>query len=81
MFLLDYSLTIYKSADFQNRYAIVYLLFSTSIMFYILISEFGPHPTESEIALTIQVVSQKVILLILIITIYLQTWGIHKLTK
>ena len=50
-------------------------------MIYIIISEFGPNPKDSELSLTIQVISQKLILIIQILTIYCQTLGIKKLNK
>ena len=56
-----------------------YLIFTFSILIYIIISELGPDPTLDLFALTLQVVSQKMILLILMAAIYIQTLGLKKL--
>ena len=76
---LCYSIIIYRSDFINNKYAMGYLVFAISILAYIFISELGPSPKNSELALTIQVVAQKIILLILIAAVYLQTLGIQKL--
>ena len=76
---LCYSYIIYFTDFIENKYALYYLAFAFSILAYIFISELGPSPKESELALTIQVISQKIILLILVITVYLQSLGIQKL--
>ena len=74
-----YSVIIYRSDFIDNKYATGYLFFAISILVYIFISELGPNPAESELALTIQVVSQKIILLILISAVYFQTLGLKKI--
>ena len=74
-----YSVIIYRSYFIENKYAAGYLLFSLSILTYIFISELGPSPLESELALTIQVVSQKIILVVFISAIFFQTLGFKKL--
>jgi hypothetical membrane protein len=76
---LCYSIVIFRYSQLENKYAGGYLAFTFSILLYILISEFGPDPKISQFALTLQVVSQKVILLILIASIYIQTLGLKKL--
>ena len=76
---LCYSMVIFLHSQFENKYAMGYLLFTLSILFYILISELGPSPKEVPWALTLQVVSQKMILLILMGAIYIQTIGLKKL--
>ena len=76
---LCYSMVIFLHSQFENKYAMGYLLFTLSILFYILISELGPSPKEVPWALTLQVVSQKMILLILLSAIYIQTIGLKKL--
>jgi hypothetical protein len=48
---------------------------------YILISELGPNPKMSQFALSLQVVSQKVILIIFMFAVYIQTLGLQKLYK
>ncbi|MBC8256438.1 MAG: hypothetical protein H8E85_03935 [Candidatus Marinimicrobia bacterium] len=76
---LCYSLVIYRHSHFENKYALGYLVFTFSILLYILISELGPDPKVNQFALTVQVVSQKMILLILMCAIYIQTIGLKKL--
>ena len=76
---LCYSMVIFRHPQFENKYAIGYLVFTFSILIYIIISEFGPDPTVDLFALTLQVVSQKMILLILMAAIYIQTIGLKKL--
>ena len=76
---LCYSIIIYRSDFIENKYALYYLVFAFSILAFIFVSELGPSPKESELALSIQVISQKIILLILVFTVYLQTLGIKKL--
>jgi hypothetical membrane protein len=76
---LCYSIVIFRHSKFENKYAMGYLVFTFSILLYILISELGPSPKEVPWALTLQVVSQKMILLILMAAIYIQTMGLKKL--
>jgi len=77
---LCYSIVIFRHYKFENKYAIGYLLFALSILIYIIISELGPDPKVDQFALTVQVVSQKLILLILMAAIYIQTIGLKKLS-
>ena len=76
---LCYSMVIFRHPRFENKYAMGYLVFTFSILIYIIISELGPDPTVDLFALTLQVVSQKMILLVLIAAIYIQTLGLKKL--
>ena len=76
---LFYSYIIYKHPKIENYYSLGYIIFSLSILIYILISEFGPPPNKNEYALFFQVVSQKLILIIFMIAIYIQTIGIEKI--
>jgi len=76
---LCYSIVIFRHDRLENKFASGYLVFTFSILLYILISELGPDPKISSFALTLQVVSQKLILLILMCSIYIQTQGLKKL--
>ena len=78
---LCYSIVIFKHAQFENKFAMGYLVFALSILLYILVSELGPDPKIDQFALVLQVVSQKIILLILMASIYIQTLGLQKLHK
>ena len=83
MFLasLFYTIVIFNHPTFENKYTGGYLVFSVAILIYILISELGPGPKVSHFALILQVVSQKIILLIFMVAIYIQTLGLKKLQK
>ena len=76
---LCYSWVIFRHYKLDNRYAFGYIVFTFSILLYILISELGPDPKINQIALILQAVSQKIILLILMGSIYMQTIGLKKL--
>ena len=78
---LFYSIVIFRHPTLKNKYAAGYMVFTVSILLYILISEFGPGPNVSQFALWLQVVSQKIILLIFMVAIYIQTPGLQKLQK
>ena len=78
---LCYSIVIFRHAQFENKFAAGYLVFTFSILLYIFVSEIGPDPKISQFALVLQVVSQKIILLILMAAIYIQTLGLQKLHK
>ena len=78
---LFYTIVIFRHLTFENKYAGGYMIFTISILLYILISELGPNPKVSHFALVLQVVSQKIILLILMAAIYIQTLGLKKLHK
>ena len=67
---------IYLSKDFQNKYAMGYVIFSLIIFSYILFNEIGPKPYESTWGLYVQVLSQKAILLCFFIAVIIQTKGI-----
>jgi hypothetical membrane protein len=76
---LFYTMVIFRHPTFQNKYAGGYLIFTFSILLYILISELGPDPKLNFFALGIQVISQKMILIIFIVAVYVQTLGLQKL--
>ena len=76
---LCYSWVIFRHSIFDNKYASGYLVFTFSILLYILVSELGPDPKINQFALTLQVISQKMILLIFMASIYIQTLGLKKL--
>ncbi len=76
---LCFTIVILKHEQFENKYAGGYLIFTISILAYIFISELGPDPKTNQFALGVQVVSQKMILLIFLTAIYIQTLGLQKL--
>tara|TARA_B100001250_G_scaffold410696_1_gene437669 strand:- start:1291 stop:1968 length:678 start_codon:yes stop_codon:yes gene_type:complete len=74
-----YMIIILKTDLIDNKYAIGYCLFALLIFLYIMISEFGPNARDNMLALTVQVVAQKSILLCFLVTIYIQTKGLAKI--
>jgi hypothetical membrane protein len=74
---ISYSFIIFIDKIFPNKYAGGYLFFTLSILLYILISELGPNPKTDLFSLSIQVISQKLILIIFLFAVYLQTIGIQ----
>ena len=78
---LFYTIVIFRHPTFENKYSVGYLVFTFTILLYIVISELGPGPKVSQFALILQVVSQKFILLIFMVAIYIQTFGLQKLQK
>ena len=78
---LFYTVVIFRHPGIENKYVGGYMVFTISILLYILISEFGPDSTISQFALVLQVVSQKIILLIFMLAIYIQTLGLQKLQE
>ena len=77
---ISHAFLIYFSGLFKNKYALGYVVFSFLILFYILFSEFGPNPKENVISLTVQVISQKIILFVMIVSVFIQTKGINSLS-
>jgi len=78
---LCYSWVIFRHSKFETKYALGYIVFTFSILLYILISELGPDPKFGQFSLTMQVVSQKMILFIFMVAIYMQTLGLQKLQE
>ena len=76
-----YSIAIFRHDQFENRFMGGYLVFTFSILLYILVSEWGPDPKINQFALILQVVSQKIIILVFMVSIYIQTLGLKKLQK
>jgi len=71
--LLFYSM--YKDNRFELHYALGYLIFSLLIFFYIIVLEFGPSPRESDFTLIFNVISQKIIVLVFILSVFYQSFG------
>jgi len=75
---LIYSYLIYRSDKINKAYGIGYYSFSVLIFLYILILIFGPSPFESEFAMILQVVSQKIIALSWVCSTLILSLGISK---
>ena len=80
-----HTITIYKSLYVSNIYSFGYLLFCCALLIYVILIFFGPQIgpgkifTENELIL--QVVSQKIIVLIFTIAILSQVYGINNIVK
>ena len=69
----------------SNKYALGYMLFCVVLLIYLYIiflgPRIGPNTQYSETDLMIQVISQKSIVLSLILSILIQVYGFHALFK
>ena len=80
-----HTIAIYKSKYISNIYSLGYLLFCLCLLIYVLLIFFGPQIgpgkifTENELIL--QVVSQKIIVLIFTLAILSQVYGINNVLK
>ena len=74
-----YTLVIFKSNSIKKRYAIGYLFFFVSIFFYVGVLNFGPSADLNNSALIFQVVSQKLIVFVFILSVLHQTFGFQNL--
>ena len=74
-----YTLVIFKSNSIKKRYAIGYLFFFVSIFFYVGVLNFGPSADLNNSALIFQVVSQKLIVFVFILSVLHQTFGFENL--
>ena len=71
--LLFYSM--YNDSRFEWRYALGYLIFSLLIFFYIIVLEFGPSPRDSDFSLVFNVIAQKIIVLVFVLSVFYQSFG------
>ena len=80
-----HTITIYKSKYISNIYSFGYLLFCFCLLIYVMLIFFGPQigpgKTFTENELILQVVSQKVIVLIFTLAILSQVYGINDIIK
>jgi len=80
-----HSLTVYHSNFMSNKYALGYLLFCIVLLIYLYIiflgPQIGPGTLFTERELMLQVISQKSIVLSLILSILIQVYGFHFLFK
>ena len=80
-----HTIAIYKSKYISNIYSLGYLLFCFCLLIYVLLIFFGPQIgpgkifTENELIL--QVLSQKIIVLIFTLAILSQVYGINNIVK
>ena len=73
-----YTILIFKTEGFDNKYGYGFIIFGIMVFVYILISELGPDPREYPSALVLQVVSQKLIAFWVLLSIYFYSVGLGK---
>ena len=72
---LCFGIVIYRSDVFPSKYAFGYVFFALFLVMYIAVSEFGPSARESEAAMIFQVVMQKLIVVVFLLSVVYQTFG------
>ena len=72
---LCFGIVIYRSDVMPSKYAFGYGIFALFLAVYIGIGEFGPNARESEAAMIFQVISQKLIVVIFLLSVVYQTFG------
>ena len=75
---LIYSYVVIRSIKLNTFYGIGYFAFAISLVSYILILEFGPHPSESDFSLIFQATSQKIITICFVLATWMLSKGINK---
>ena len=73
------SIALYRDNRFSRYYVGGYTIFAILILVYVLILEFAPNPSISDFSLMFNVVSQKIIVLVFISSVLLQSFGNSKL--
>ena len=82
-FILSLILTylMYKDESYPNFYAHVFVLFNCTVFVYIYILFFGPESKETQRALSLQVISQKIVVYAEIICMLIQMHGAQLVLK
>ena len=73
-----YSVLIFKTESFENKYGYGFITFAIMLLVYVFISEAGPDPRTSPDALLLQAVSQKIIAIWILFSIYVYSLGLGK---
>lgn len=73
-----YTIAIFRSNEIEKKYAIGYFIFFSSILIYVGILNFGPSADVNNPALIFQVVSQKIIVLVFVLSVLHQTFCFSK---
>ena len=73
-----YSILIFKTESFENKYGYGFIIFSIMVLIYVFISEVGPDPRTSPDALLLQAISQKIIAIWILFSIYMYSLGLGK---
>ncbi|MBL7012955.1 MAG: hypothetical protein ISR83_00915 [Candidatus Marinimicrobia bacterium] len=76
-----YIVAIYKSQEWENKYALLYIVFACILFGYVLILEFGPDGKDSLYGLTFQVVSQKIIVISFVVSTIFISNGANEVYK
>ncbi len=73
-----YTILMFKTKGFDNKYAYGFISLAIAVFIYIMISELGPDPRSHPGALTLQVISQKIIAFWLLLSIHFYSIGLGK---
>jgi len=73
-----YSILIFKTEDFDSKYGYGFIVFGIMILLYVIVSELGPNPRNSQFALVLQAISQKIIALWILVSLYIYSIGLGK---
>ena len=73
-----YTILMFKTEGFENKYGYGFITLVVAVFVYIMISELGPDPRSHPGALTLQVISQKLIAFWLLLSIYFYSIGLGK---
>ena len=73
-----YTILMFKTEGFENKYGYGFITLVVAVFVYIIISELGPDPRSHPGALTLQVISQKLIAFWLLLSIYFYSIGLGK---
>ena len=73
-----YSILIFKTESFDNKYGFGFIIFAIMVLIYVFISEMGPDPRTSSNALLLQAISQKIIAIWILFSIYMYSLGLGK---
>ena len=70
-----YTAAIYQSREWQNRYAVIYIIFAIVLFGYVLVMEFGPNGKGTLKGLIFQVIAQKFVVISFIISVFFKSQG------
>ena len=72
LFTILQSIAIYFNPQMSNKLLVVSTIFSFSVLFFILMMDYGPNPFENNSSLFIQVTAQKIIVFCILLSTYFQ---------
>ena len=72
LFIILQSIAIYFNPQMSNKLLVVSTIFSLSVLFFIIMMDYGPNPFENNSSLFIQVTAQKIIVFCILLSTYFQ---------